>query len=166
MINNQAPGAMSKYDYEYDVYSELDDNMSVRSRNRNKVAEAMADMNKDDKNCFVRKYRCPDGKKKRLIMFGCGDIGTTIRNAVTGEKYYGHKVGSKSEDMYFKTKICTGEFGSEAMPTLFYDSVEQYEKHLGGSIDQTIKQSVSLRQRLVRVLDDDERKPRMNVVVR
>lgn len=157
---------MSKYDYDYDVYSELDDNMSVRSRNRNKVAEAMADMNKDDKNCFVRKCRGPDGKKKRIIIFGSGDIGTTIRNAVTGERYYGHKVGSKSEEMYFKTKICTGEFGSEATPSLFYDSVEQYERHLGGSIDQSIKDKMALRQRLARIIAEDEKKPRMNLVIR
>jgi hypothetical protein len=155
---------MSKYEYEQEFLSEADD-MSVHSYNRNRVNEAMADMHKDDKLCFIRKYRAPDGKKKKLLIFGSGDVGTTIRNAVTGEKYYGHKVGSKNEDIYFKARLCTGEFGIE-IPMLFYDSAEQFEKHLGGTIEQSIKNKVALRQRLARVLAEDEKKPRMNVVVR
>jgi hypothetical protein len=155
---------MSKYDYEQEFLSEADDR-SVYSYNRNRVNETMADMHKDDKLCFVRNYRASDGKKKKLLIFGCGDVGTTIRNAVTGEKYYGHKVGSKSEDIYFKARLCTGEFGND-VPMLFYDSAEQYEKHMGGLVEQSIKDKVALRQRLARVFAEDERKPRMNVVVR
>jgi hypothetical protein len=157
---------MSKYDYELDFLSESDDRSVISySYNRNKVNDAMVDMHKDDKYCFVRKYRGPDGKLKKNLIFGCGDVGTTIRNAVTGEKYYGHKVGSKSEDIYFKARLCTGEFGND-IPMLFYDSAEQYEKHLGGTIDQSIKNSASLRQRLARVVAESEKKPRVNFVVR
>jgi hypothetical protein len=154
---------MSKYDYEQDFLSEADD-MSVHSHNRNRVNEAMADMHKDDTLCFVRKIRGWDGKKKKLLIFGSGDVGATIRNAVTGEKYYGHKVGSKNEDLYFKSRICTGEFGSNG-PTLFYESAEQFERHMGGVVQQSTKDRVSLKQRLARVVADDEMKPRMNVVV-
>jgi hypothetical protein len=155
---------MSKYDYERDFLSEADD-MSVHSYNRNRVNDAMADMHKDDRLCFVRKIRGWDGKKKKLLIFGSGDVGSTIRNAVTGEKYYGHKVGSRNEDLYFKARLCTGEFGID-VPALFYESAEQFEKHLGGILDQSIKERVSLRQRLARIVAEDESKPRMNVVVR
>jgi hypothetical protein len=155
---------MSKYDYMEDFLSEADD-MSVHSYNRNRVNDAMADMHKDDMLCFVRKIRGWDGKKKKLLIFGSGDVGATIRNAVTGEKYYGHKVGSKNEDLYFKVRLCTGEFGIQ-VPALFYESAEQYEKHLGGVTEHSIKERVSLRQRLARIVAEDESKPRMNVVVR
>jgi hypothetical protein len=155
---------MSKYDYERDFLSEADD-MSVHSYNRNRVNDAMADMHKDDRLCFVRKTRGWDGKKKKLLIFGSGDVGATIRNAVTGEKYYGHKVGSRNEDLYFKARLCTGEFGTD-VPALFYESAEQFEKHLGGVTDQSIKEKASLRQRMARVLADEESKPRMNVVLR
>lgn len=155
---------MSKYEYEQEFLSEADD-MSFHSYNRNRVNEAMADMHNDDRLCFVRKYRTTDGKKKKLLIFGCGDTGTTIRNAVTGEKYYGHKVGSKNEDIYFKARLCTGEFGIE-IPMLFYDSAEQYEKHMGATVNQSIKDKVALRQRLARLVTEDERKLRMNVIVR
>jgi hypothetical protein len=157
---------MSKYDFDLEFLSESDDRSVISyNYNRNKVNDAMADTHKDDKNCFVRKYRGTDGKMKKLLLFGCGDVGTTIRNAVTGEKYYGHKVGSKSEDIYFKARLCTGEFGND-VPMLFYDSAEQYEKHMNCFVDQSIKDKVVLRQRLARVFAEDERKPRMNFVVR
>jgi len=157
---------MSKYDFDLDFLSESDDRSVISySYNRNKVNDVMGDMHKDDKHCFVRKYRGTDGKIKKQLIFGCGDVGTTMRNAVTGEKYYGHKVGSKSEDIYFKARLCTGEFGNN-VPMLFYDSAEQYEKHLGGLVEQSIKDKVSLRQRLARVFAEDERKSRMNFVVR
>ena len=137
---------MSGYTYKHDNYSEMDDDESIYSNNRNKVINAMAD--EEDKHCYVRKVRNQSGKSKKILLFGSGEIGTTIRNAVTGEKYYGHKVGSKNEDLYFKARICTGEFKNT--PTLFYDSAEQYEKHLGGALDQSIKEKVYLRQRLSR----------------
>jgi hypothetical protein len=155
---------MSKYDYEQDFLSEADD-MSVHSYNRNRINDAMADMHKDDQLCFVRKVRGWDGKKKKLLIFGSGDVGATIRNAVTGEKYYGHRVGSKNEDLYFKVRLCTGEFGTNS-PTLFYESAEQFEKHMDGVVQQITKERVAIKQRLARVVAEDESKPRMNVVVR
>ena len=154
--------AMSSY--KYDTYSEMDDDESIYSNNRNKVIKAMTNIHSDDKLCFSRKIRGQNGKFKKLLMFGSGDTGTTIRNAVTGERYYGQKVGSKKEDLYFKARLCTGEFGPNPV-TLFYESAEQFEKHLGGSVEQAIKEKVSLRQRLARALGEDESRPRENVVI-
>lgn len=151
--------------YKYETMSEYDENDSVYSNNRHKVSNAMAELNDTDKLCFVRRTRASGGKLKKLLIFGSGDTGTTIRNAVTGEKYYGHKVGSKNEDLYFKARICTGEFGIET-PTLFYDSVEQYEKHMGCTTEQSIKDKVAIRQRIARVSGDSDSRTRMNVVVR
>jgi hypothetical protein len=150
--------------YKYDTYSEIDDDASIYSNNRNKVVKVMAEMHDDDKLCFIRKIRTPDGKKKKLILFGSGDTGTTIRNAVTGERYVGHKVGSKNEDIYFKAGLCTGEFGSDRI-LLFYESADQYEKHLGGSLDPTFKDAMALRQRLAVSLNAEERKPRFATTV-
>lgn len=151
--------------YKYDTYSEMDDDESIYSNNLNKVVKAMTDIHGDDKLCFSRKVRGQNGKLKKLLLFGSGDTGTTIRNAVTGERYPGQKVGSKKEDLYFKARICTGEFGTNPV-TLFYDSAEQYEKHLGGAVAQVIKERVSSRQRMARIIGDDDSRPRENVVVR
>jgi len=142
---------MSKYDYEQDFYGENDySEMPSKSNNREKVVDYMASMeiDKDDKLCFIKKMANTEATGPRMIkflVFGSGQIGTTIRNAVTGEKYYGHRVGSSDEDLYFKTKNCTGEFGPEPV-TLFYESVEQYERHMGNKVDKEIKQKINTKQ--------------------
>ena len=82
---------------------------------------------------------------KQVIMFGSGDTGSTIRNAVTGEKYYGHRVGSRHEDLYFKARVCTGEFVEPV--TLFYDSIEQYERHQYCVTDNALKAKFAAKQR-------------------
>jgi hypothetical protein len=153
---------MSKYEYEADFHSEVDDDYS---ENRNKVNKFMAEMNNDDKLCFVRKTIGHNGKQIKTLIFGSGQIGTTIRNAVTGERHSGHKVGSHHEDLYFKTAICTGEFGPDPV-TLFYDSASQFEKHLGGTVNQYIKESVALRQRDAALLREEEVKPRFVTLVK
>jgi len=100
----------------------------------------------DDKLCFKgKRFDSAAYKMKQVIMFGSGDTGTTIRNAVTGEKHYGHRVGSRHEDLYFKTRICTGEFREPV--TLFYDSVEQYERHQHCVTDNACKAKFSAKQR-------------------
>jgi hypothetical protein len=83
---------------------------------------------------------------KPVIMFGSGDTGSTIRNAVTGEKYYGHRVGSRHEDLYLKCRNATGEFGSNPV-TLFYDSVEQYERHMQCTVDADSRARIAAKQR-------------------
>jgi hypothetical protein len=140
---------MSKYDYEQDFYGENDvEYMPPRSNNRERLVDYIATVDNNDKLCFVKKMTNPDptgSKKLKIILFGSGQLGTIIRNAVTGEKYYGHKVGSSDEDLYFKTKIATGEFGNEPV-TLFYENVEQYERHMGNKINSETKQRINTKQ--------------------
>jgi len=134
------------YDYKHYTNDADDDNVSVNSRsNRQKVNKVLTETI-DDKLCFkTKRYDSTAYKMKPVIMFGSGDTGSTIRNAVTGEKYYGHRVGSRHEDLYFKTRICTGEFIES--PTLFYDSVEQYERHQCCVTDNALKAKFAAKQR-------------------
>ena len=137
------------YDYKYESHNDADDdNVSVNSRsNRQKVNKVLTET-VDDKFCFkTKRFDSTAYKLKSVIMFGSGDTGTTIRNAVTGEKYYGHRVGSRHEDLYFKTRICTGEFGSDNPVTLFYDSVEQYERHQHCVADNACRTKFAAKQR-------------------
>jgi hypothetical protein len=57
-----------------------------------------------------------------------------IRNAVTGVKYT-HRVGSKEHSMFYSVGICSGENGMKETLTLYYDTPEQYESHMGASLD-------------------------------
>jgi len=159
-VSQSTPRRMSRnYDYKYQMTNDADDdNVSVNSRsNRQKVNKVLTET-VDDKLCFkTKRYDSDAYKMKQVIMFGSGDTGSTIRNAVTGEKYYGHRVGSKREDLYFKTRICTGEFKSDNPVTLFYDSVEQYERHQHCAVDNACRAAFAAKQRVAIVTLDSER---------
>jgi len=78
-------------------------------------------------------------KNTRIDCYTSGDSGMSIRNAETGN-YYKYKVGSKEEDLFFKIALATGELKTRnGSNVLFYDSPEQYEKHLIYEIDQETK---------------------------
>jgi hypothetical protein len=144
------------YDYKYESNNDADDdNVSVRS-NRQKVNKVLTET-VEDRLCFkIKKWDPVAYKMKQIIMFGSGDTGTTIRNAVTGERYYGHRVGSWYEDLYLKCRNATGEFGSEPV-TLFYDSVDQYERHMQCILDADSKARIAAKQRAANVALDAER---------
>jgi hypothetical protein len=90
-----------------------------------------------------RKKQLANGKivRSRIDCYTSGDIGSCIRNAETGN-FYKYKVGSKSEDLFFKVALATGELKTKnGSNVLFYDSPEQYDKHLDQEVSQTIKQT-------------------------
>ena len=66
-------------------------------------------------------------KMVNVEVYCSGDVGSYIRNAVTGQRY-SYRTGTNEEDNLFKVGLATGELGSNA-GSLFYDSPEQYEKH-------------------------------------
>jgi hypothetical protein len=90
----------------------------------------------------------PSGKikKTRVDCYTSSDSGTNIRNAETGN-YYKYKVGSKEEDLFFKIALSSGEIhASNGSNILFYDSPEQYEKHLMYELSDDIKEKWVLKK--------------------
>jgi len=88
-------------------------------------------------------------KNVRIDCYTSGDSGMTIRNAETGQ-YYKYKIGSKHEDLFFKIALATGELNtSNGSNVLFYDSPEQYEKHLIAEVDQEIKDMWVAKKKLL-----------------
>ena len=71
--------------------------------------------------------------------FGSGQIGTRIRNAVTGQKYP-YFVGSKDEDLLFKVTDASGRNARKYSLTLYYDTPEQYENHHFITVNKYIKE--------------------------
>lgn len=93
--------------------------------------------------CVYRKKLLVNGKIKnvKIDCYASSDAGTYIRNAETGN-YYKYKVGSKDEELFFKVAVSTGELKTKnSSNVLFYDSPEQYEKHLMEEAKQEIKES-------------------------
>jgi len=119
-----------------DEHLENADDYSLDSNNRRKVN----DLVKDKRRHKIRRMN-NEGRFKTIEVYGSGPQDCTIRNAVSGFRYEGHKVGSLNEDFYFKVKLVTGEVGPGVeAPTLFYDDPEQYENHLFEEISQEIKE--------------------------
>ena len=74
-----------------------------------------------------------NSKNKYIEFYTSGEAGKRIRNAITGIRY-NEKVGSAQEDLFFKSKI-----GSHS-GSLFYDSPEQFEKHMFVTVNSDIKE--------------------------
>jgi len=90
---------------------------------------------------FINKI-LPSGKNKktRVDCYSTSVSGSNIRNAETGD-YYKYKVGSKDEDLFFKIALASGNLKTKNNSNLlFYDSPEQFEKHLMIELDTYIKE--------------------------
>jgi hypothetical protein len=149
-----------KYENKGD-YGYADDDASYMSDTKmsKKMKKELAELNKQDKGYYEVKrspYSYPGGKLKTIGIFGSGDVGSSIRDAITGVRNYAHKVGSVSEDLYFKARICTGELGPDN-PSLFFDSPEQYERHMFAKLDDEVKMRWHKKNLAARrALGDDE----------
>jgi hypothetical protein len=112
-----------------------DDNFS----NKKKKNDILSEIKKLDKG-FHKLKHCinkAENRKVNIELYVSGNIGTRIRNAVTGIRY-NYKIGSLDEDLLFSVKISTGELGS-IDGSLFYDNPEQYERHFFTKLNPDIK---------------------------
>lgn len=102
---------------------------------------------------------------KKVRCFSSGDVGSVIRNAQYGTKYsyylsqtsgsyvlennnlfsskktIHHLVGSADEDLYFKVKMpgIVKKNGEKISVTVFYNTPEQYERHMNVTISRDVK---------------------------
>lgn len=83
-------------------------------------------------------------KNASYILYSSGDIGSNIRDAITGQ-YYVDKVGSKEENNFFKISISTGEINSDRR-NFYFSTPEDYERYMHTNISQKIKQSWEKRK--------------------
>ena len=89
-------------------------------------------------------------KKSKIDIYTTGYIGRNIRDAESGE-YYKELVGSLDEDLYFKTRMATGQLHSRnGSNLLFYISPDHCMRHLHVNIPQNIinKWEVKRNERL------------------
>jgi hypothetical protein len=127
--------------YEDDMYHPLNqecETVTPSYETKTKVKKIMSDIYQNNKGFHLIKRKAKDGKLHNIEVFSSGIQGTTIKNAISGSYYYGDKVGSKDEDLYFKVSISTGDFGRDTV-ALFYDSPEQYERHMYTTVDSEDK---------------------------
>ena len=91
------------------------------------------------KKGFYSLKRKVNNNKVNVDVYATGGLGTNIRNAISGEYYYGYKVGTTREDLFYKTSVSTGETGNEGV-VLFFENPEQYERHFYTQVDASDKE--------------------------
>lgn len=115
------------------------DNGSVQSKQvkKNKKEETKAAV-------YTIKKKIGNKKYKNINIFNTSiQINSPIINAVTGfpcinDDFQTYRVGSNNELLFFKVKFASGEGNTPGM-TLFYDSPEQYERHMMNTLPQKLK---------------------------
>lgn len=128
------------YDDHFDPSNENEYTNDTKMKN-NKIMDEFKAM---DKNYYTLKKYVSDKKGPvKIEMYGSYDIGSTIRNAITGVRYKDMIVGSSAEDQFFKVKMFNGNKGV----TLFYDSPEDYERHQFSILDERTKQKWHEKQK-------------------
>jgi len=79
-------------------------------------------------------------EKKGIEIYTTGSTpGTAIRNAITGVRHNGYRVGSACEDVFYKVALATGECSGRDSCILFFDNPEQYERCMYTTVDQSSK---------------------------
>lgn len=160
---------------EYPDYSNPnEDNLSLGSHEGNK-RNLLDDAKSYDKG-YTKIYRnvvSDNGriKRKKIVVYTSGGVGSNIRDAETGE-YYSYKVCSLDEELFFKVTLPTGDcsrgnnLGSN---TLFYSSPEQYMAHqmidyddISDEIIDKWKIKKNMRARIV----EERKKPKLAVIVK
>lgn len=99
---------------------------------------------------FKHKQQMDDGKFKNInveVYETKNYPGVYIRNAITGVSLP-YKIGSYAENLFFKVTHACGSRPNFVGPlTLFFDSPEQYERHMRGNVSRDIKEKWASKQR-------------------
>jgi hypothetical protein len=108
---------------------------------------------KTDKHCFELKRKDEHGKTRKIKCYGSGGQGSRIRHAVDGY-FFEHRVGTHQENNYFSVIIATGELNHnetnrDTRIVLYYNSPEEYERHLFETVSKATKDQWRSRQKAV-----------------
>lgn len=133
--------------YEPSVYTEEGDKHSIHTKQQ-------GDPTNSSMFTIKRKLGHKKSKKtKKINLFNTQvRIHAPIVNAVTGypftdENMQCFRVGSNDEILFFKTRYIGGESGIPGL-TLFFDTPEQYERHMGDILPEKTKIAYQEKRRL------------------
>jgi len=122
----------------------MNDGQEEQEKSNKKIFE---DLKKEDKGFYSWNVKIPGSVKPvKVEAYSSGDVGSRIRDPITGDRYRDYKVGSKYEDLFFKVIFTSQNFAGRGAPTLFYSSPEQYEKHTKEFVGSQIKEKWHLKK--------------------
>jgi len=125
--------------YEAEFYNSNDNDYTEQNKN------TLEDIKKTDKGyrkfkkVLNKEFNGKFYKTANIELYISGDTGHLIRDAITG-RYTEHLVGSKEEDLFFKTHVDM-DIGGLNQGSAFYSSPDEYEKHQFTTLPPRIKQN-------------------------
>jgi len=109
--------------------------LPAKKGRHSRMYDTMKDMDSD----YHKITRREGGVKLKTEVYSTAITpGTLIRDAITGHKETNYRVGSWHEDLFFKVIEASGYLGRQSF-VLFYDSPEQYERHMKTNISDSVK---------------------------
>jgi hypothetical protein len=126
-------------DQQIGISDEFSDSMSFTTVNSKRKKSKKDDTKNQDKG--YHNIKIPYGRKYfEIEVYSTSTTpGKPIRDAITGSRMTKHLVGSLDENLFFKVAMSTGQLGVDG-GMLFYDSPEQFERHMRTTVSQEIKQ--------------------------
>ena len=83
-------------------------------------------------------HKIVDGKRIEIECYATQNRqGAMIRNAIIGTRYNEYLVGNIKEQLFFKVRY----LATKEPFTLFYDSPEQYERHMKTTVSVEVKEN-------------------------
>ena len=115
-----------------------DQHLQQRRNKRSRYSDMYDNIKSMDPDYHKITRREGDVKIKTEVYSTSITPGTFIRDAITGYKQDNCRVGSWKEDLFFKVHETSGYIGKQAY-ILFYDSPEQFERHMKINVSTNTK---------------------------
>ena len=131
---------------------QTDDNYQMKFNKNNRgrqsvVTKYLDDLKMQDKG-YRKVKRTINGKTTNVEIYSTTtNPQSYIRDAITGARYGNYFTGTNDENLFFKVRVCVGgkDYGSEPI-TLYYDNPEAYERNMGSTIKQAVKEEWNARR--------------------
>jgi len=165
---------------EFVQYNDYDDN-SIFSNTNNDTLEnttmssftnnkkrGRSNSKKNDNGCYFFNRKINDVRVKIPCFATKSMIGTRIKSATTGATNNMY-VGKNDEDLFFKVRIINGEIKNSTNGNdFYYDSPEEYERHLLCIVPQSIKNKWREKNQIAklnkRILENETHKQEFTVI--
>jgi len=164
-----------EFDQEYEVSSffscsnNTSENTTMSSfTNKNKKRRSSSN-NKNENGCYTFTRTINDIRVKIPCFSTKSIMGTKIKSATTGANNNMY-VGKNDEDLFFKVRIVNGEVSNSANGNdFYYDSPEEYERHLFVKVPQSIKDKWTAKNQNTRInkliLENTNKKEKQKFVI-
>jgi Fe-S cluster biosynthesis and repair protein YggX len=134
-----------EFDQEYDVSSffscsnNSNDETTISSFSNKNKKRRHSSNNKNENGCYTFTRTINDVRVKIPCFATKSIMGTKIKSATTGLNNNMY-VGKNDEDLFFKVRIVNGDVSNSSNGNdFYYDSPEEYERHLFAKVSQSIK---------------------------